>query len=154
LADQDRSKWNHRLIEAGNDYMNKAAVGNAVSPYHIEAAISYEHCLAESFDRTNWNKILELYDWLCRISPSPVAYLNRVVAVMKVLGPEKALSELHEIPGVNKLESFYLYYSLAGEIYLNLNQKKHAIENLRKALELTQSESEKKLLMEKISGIR
>jgi predicted RNA polymerase sigma factor len=60
LPYQDRTKWNYGLISLGNDYMNKAASGNEVSPYHIEAAIAFEHCTAETFEQTNWKRILEL----------------------------------------------------------------------------------------------
>ena len=154
LPDQDRSRWNSDLINSGNMYLNKAASGERVSTYHIEAAISYEHCMAGSFLTTNWKRILELYDWLCRIAPSPVAYLNRVIVVLQFKGPEEAISEFAKIPEVNKLESYYLYYSLAGEIYARLNNKKEAIHHLNKALELTRSNPEKKLLMEKIRVLK
>ncbi|MES1224221.1 MAG: sigma-70 family RNA polymerase sigma factor, partial [Bacteroidota bacterium] len=62
LPYQDRSKWNQELISLGNEYMNRAAFGNTISTYHLEAAIAYEHCIAESFDKTNWQLILEWYD--------------------------------------------------------------------------------------------
>jgi RNA polymerase sigma-70 factor (ECF subfamily) len=49
LAQQDRTQWNRRLIEEGNDWMNKAAYGDGISIYHIQAAIAYEHCIALPF---------------------------------------------------------------------------------------------------------
>ncbi len=58
LAAQDRSKWDRELIDRGNYYLNKAAVGDTVSTYHIEAAIAFEHCVAASFEDTNWERIL------------------------------------------------------------------------------------------------
>ena len=91
LPMQDRKKWNTKLIDEGNEYMNKAAFGNVVSTYHIEAAIAYEHCSAKYFKDTNWNRILEYYEWLCKISPSPINELNKAVAIMELYGAEKAL---------------------------------------------------------------
>ena len=68
LPYQDRSKWNKDLITEGNNYMNKAAFGETISTYHLEAAIAYEHCSAENFSKTNWKRILELYEWLCAVA--------------------------------------------------------------------------------------
>ena len=84
LAYQNRQKWDKELIMLGNYYMNKAAFGSELSSYHIEAAIAYEHCSAKNFADTNWIRILQLYEWLCKASSSPVTELNRTVAVMEV----------------------------------------------------------------------
>lgn len=153
LPYQDRTKWNHELIARGNEYMNKAAFGNSVSTYHLEAVIAYEHCAAKSFSKTNWKRILELYEWLCKISSSPVSELNKVVAVMQVHGAATALAALENIPGKKKLETFYLYHSLLGEIYSRLNNSVEAKNYFEKAIHLTQSETEKKILKEKIVAL-
>ena len=152
LPYQDRSKWNTDLIALGNNFMNRAAFGD-ISSYHIEAAIAYEHCTAESFDKTNWQKILELYTWLCNISPSPISELNKVVAIMQVHGAQKALQSLEQIADRKKLETFYLYHSLLGEIYTQLNNTKEAKQQFEKALALTQSNMEKKILRDKILAL-
>ncbi|TND07223.1 MAG: RNA polymerase sigma-70 factor, ECF subfamily [Bacteroidetes bacterium] len=151
LPRQDRSKWNTALIDEGNEYMNLAASGDQVSSYHIEAAIAYEHCSAESFDKTDWRKILGLYDWLCRVAPSPIAELNKAVAVMEVHGPAEALKALLEIPERNKMESFYLFHSLLGEVYYRLNNFDDAKKSLETAIRLTQSDAEKKILRNKLA---
>ncbi len=150
LPMQDRKKWNTKLIDEGNEYMNKAAFGNVVSPYHIEAAIAYEHCSAKSFKDTNWNRIFEYYEWLCKISPSPINELNKVVAIMELHGAEKALQSLETISDLNKLESFYLYHSLLGEIYSRINNLPEAKQHFETAILLTHSETERKMLKNKI----
>ncbi len=153
LPYQDRSKWNFDLIYSGSEYMNKAAFGNELSSYHIEAAIAFEHCKADNFSKTNWKKILELYEWLCDISPSPISELNKTVAVMMVHGADKALHSLENIPDKKKLESFYLYHSLLGEINSRLDQSVEAKINFENAIKLTKSETEKKMLQEKIIAL-
>jgi len=152
LPYQDRSKWNKELVALGNDYMDRAAFGDSVSAYHIEAAIAFEHCTAESFDTTNWQRILELYDWLCSISPSPVSELNKAVAIMQVHGAQKALEAL-ELIDRKKLEKFYLYHSLYGEIHSRLNNTRLAQMYFQTASKLTQSETEKKILRDKIGAL-
>jgi len=153
LPEQDRSKWNFNLVQEGNKYLNKAAFGNSISTYHIEAAIAYEHCSAKNFKLTDWIRILQLYEWLCKISPSPVTELNKSIAVMQVHGPESAMKSVMEIPGRKKLESFYLYHSLLGEINSRMLKKTEAKKNFEDAIRLTNSEPEKKMLKNKINAL-
>jgi RNA polymerase sigma-70 factor (ECF subfamily) len=150
LPMQDREKWNASLIDEGNEYMNKAAFGDVVSAYHIEAAIAYEHCSAKLFKETNWKRILEYYEWLCKISPSPINELNKAIAVMELYGPERALHELQSINDKKKLESYYLYHSLLGEIYSRINNFSSAKQHFETAIQLTHSETERKMLKNKI----
>ncbi|MDD1443920.1 sigma-70 family RNA polymerase sigma factor [Dolichospermum sp. ST_sed3] len=150
LPYQDRRKWNKELMLLGNSYMNKAAFGNRISSYHLEAAIAYEHCAAESFSKTNWNRILDHYEVLCKISFSPITGLNKVVAEMQVYGAAKALLSLQSIADLKKLETFYLYYSLLGEIHSRLNHSVEAKKYFEIAVNMTKSDAEKKILKEKI----
>ena len=150
LPMQDRKKWDTKLIDEGNEYMNKAAFGDTVSPYHIEAAIAYEHCSAKLFKDTNWERILEYYKWLCKISPSPINELNKTIAVMELYGAPEALYELQSINDKKKLGSYYLYHSVLGEIYSRINNLKSAKQHFETAIQLTHSETERKMLKNKI----
>ena len=154
LPYQDRSIWDKGLIGLGNWYLGDAASGEEISPYHLEAAIAFEHCRAENFESTNWGRILELYEWLCRVSPSPVSDLNMAVAVMQVHGPASALELIQKIPDRKKMENYYLFHSLLGEIHSRMKNDFDAKRSFEKAMELARSEFEKKLLREKISGLR
>ena len=153
LPMQDRKKWNTKLIDEGNEYMNKAAFGNVVSSYHLEAAIAYEHCSVKFFKDTNWKRILEYYEWLCKISPSPINELNKAVVVMEIYGCAVALEELESIKEKKKLESYYLYHSLLGEIYSRLDNLPVAKEHFETAINLTHSETERKMLGNKILSL-
>ncbi|MBA2613088.1 MAG: sigma-70 family RNA polymerase sigma factor [Bacteroidetes bacterium] len=153
LSEQDRTKWNQALIEEGSNYFNLAASGEAISSYHLEAAIAFEHCTASSFETTNWKLILNYYNLLCEIAPSPITELNKAVATLQAHGPEKALQELNSIKEKNKLASYYLYYSLLGEICSKQNKLKEAKEHFEKALALTRSEPEKRMLLNKIKDL-
>jgi RNA polymerase sigma-70 factor (ECF subfamily) len=154
LSHQDRNKWDQKLIELGNWYMGDAAGGNEISPYHLEAAIAFEHCTAKSMEETNWKRILELYEWLCHISPSPISEMNKVVAVMQVNGPRVALEALKQIPEKKKLESYYLYHSLLGEMYAKLGDTNQAKISYDYAFTLTPSDAEKKILTEKMEVLK
>jgi len=151
LPYQDRSKWNFELIAVGNEYMSRAAYGDSISKYHLEAAIAFEHCAAESYDKTNWSRILELYEWLCRISLSPILELNKAVATLHVHGAAEALKVLEVIQEKKKIESYYLYHSLLGELFSRLDRDAEARREFEIAMEMTKSETEKKLMASKIS---
>ena len=152
LQYQDRSKWNRWLIALGNEFMARAATGDSVTRYHVEAAIAFEHCTAKNFEETNWKRILELYEWLCRIDPSPIVELNRAVAVMQVLGPDEALKSVAAIHEKKRIESYYLYHGLIGEIYSRLDMSAEADAEFAIAMSLTKSETERKLLATRITG--
>ena len=79
--------------------------------------------------------------------------MNKAVAVMQVYGATEALKALEQINYKKKLESFYLYHSLLGEIHSQLNQNKKAKEYFEIAVTLTQSETEKKVIMSKIMAL-
>jgi len=150
---QDRKKWDIAMIEKGNEYMGKAAFGDVISSYHLQAAIAYEHCSAQSFKETNWERILNYYEWRCKISDSPVNELNKIVAVMEVHGAKTALQELNNIKDKKKLESYYLYHSLQGEIHSRLHDFTKAKIFFEAAIKLTQSETEQKMLSNKIVAL-
>jgi RNA polymerase sigma-70 factor (ECF subfamily) len=117
LAQQDRTQWNRRLIEEGNDWMNKAAYGDGISSYHIEAAIAFEHCIALTFEDTNWQQILAWYDMLVQLHPTAFVALNRMTVVFKISGAAETLQQLQLSPFLKEWEKHYIYYSLLGEIY-------------------------------------
>ncbi|MEO6455469.1 MAG: sigma-70 family RNA polymerase sigma factor [Ginsengibacter sp.] len=153
LPMQDRKKWDTVMIEKGNEYMDRAAFGDVLSSYHLQAAIAYEHCRALNFEETNWQKILNYYEWLCKISDSPVNELNKIIAVMEVHGAGQALEKLYDIKDKKKLESYYLYYSLLGEIHSRLHDLTKAKMSFESAFKLTRSETEQKMLRNKILAL-
>jgi RNA polymerase sigma factor (sigma-70 family) len=150
LEDQDRALWNQDLIRIGYDYFSKAAEGNHLSEYHIEAGIAQHHIAAESFEKTNWSGLLFLYDLLIKINPSPVTSLNRAIVISRVNGFREALQEMLEING---LDSYYLYHAALGEFYGKLGNTTKAYEHLNRALLLTGSNQEKQLIGERIKKL-
>lgn len=153
LPDQNRGLWDARLIETGNAYMHRSAVGEGLTAYHLEAAIAYEHCVAPSFGATRWERILEYYDWLRRISPGPMTLLNRVIVVMQIEGPAAALKDLEAIPDQGVLRPHPLYHALLGEIRMRMGDTDGAREGFEKAASLTQSEAERAVLRGKIDSL-
>lgn len=153
LKHQDRSIWDEELIILGNHYMNKAAFGSKLTSYHIEAAIAYEHCVAPSYEETNWKNIISYYDMLYNLNTDPVVYLNRCLVVLELYGPFKALKELDLIKNDPFLKKYYLYYAIMGSIHQQINLTEQAKAYFKKAMTLTKSEPELALLQEKLGEL-
>ncbi len=154
LFDQDRTKWNPILIRSGEDYLNKASFGNALTTYHLEAAIAYQHCCAKRYEDTDWNEILGYYNILLDIAADPIVFLNRSLVILELKGPEDALKSLEKMKKNKLLEKYYLYHATLGEIHQRLSN--HALSRVcyEKAIQLTQSKSEKQFLQAKITSNR
>jgi len=138
LDDQDRAKWDQRLITQGLLQLGQAAQGTEISEYHLQAGIAALHGLAPDYASTDWEKILLHYDELMRLKPSPVVALNRAVAVAHLHGPQAGLDTIAEIPQREKIEGHYLLYTVTGELHWRLKHHQAAAWNFRKALGLAQ----------------
>lgn len=97
LADQDRTGWDRAAIAEGADLVTRSLADSPVGPYQVQAAIAAVHCEAATAKDTDWPQVLALYDVLERIAPSPVAALNRAVAVGEVHGPRAGLDAVAEL---------------------------------------------------------
>jgi RNA polymerase sigma-70 factor (ECF subfamily) len=133
LDDQDRSKWNAQMIERGLVELILAASGTELSEYHLQAGIAACHCTAPDYASTNWPRILELYDQLIRIKPSPIVALNRAVAVAAVHGAQAGLDALAAIAQRDRLDSYYLLHAVRGEFLSRLNDHPAAAEAYERA---------------------
>lgn len=153
LEEQDRTKWNSELIKIGLYYLNKSSEGNEITDYHIEASIVAEHSIAKNFSETNWESILHLYNALRRINSSPVVLLNRAIVIGKISGAKQAIEEINSIPEIEKyIKSNYLFSAVLGELYIQINKNAEAKKYFEKAISLTNSEAEKKLIQKKLNS--
>ena len=153
LARQDRSKWDQDIIELANQYMRKSSKAEKLSQYHVEAAIAFEHCRAESYEDTNWKAILGYYDILLKFGNNPVVALNKCLVTLEIDGPKKAMKALQKIDST-KLKKYYLFHAVCGAIYHQLGKKKDAIVYFKNAKALTHSTHEQVLLEEKITMLQ
>lgn len=154
LAQQDRNKWNHELVKRGYYYLNFSSQGDRLTVYHIESAIAAEHCIAASFEETNFERLLSLYDFLLEMKPSPVVQLNRAVVLSYTGKTREAVNYIFTIDDIEQLlQTQYMFNAVLGELYVRNNEPYKAKTYLEQALHLTQSEAEKKLLREKVAAI-
>ncbi len=117
LAKQDRTSWDKNLIAQGIDYLHQASSGKEISSYHLHAGIAAEHCLAESFQSTNWTSIHNQYTLLKRIASSPIILFNK--AISKYYGVDKhdALADLIALKDSPELQKNLHYHTALGVFY-------------------------------------
>ncbi len=152
LQEQDRAVWDQTMIERGMFHLRESAAGADISEYHFQAGIAACHATAIDYKSTDWAKILLLYDRLMEFDDSPVVALNRAVAVANVRGPEAGLQTLRAIRDREKLDSYYLFYAVVGELEMRLNNHAAAAEQFRKAFELAETKSERAFLLKRLQA--
>jgi RNA polymerase sigma-70 factor (ECF subfamily) len=153
LEEQDRRRWDRRLIHAGLDELGRSATGDTISSYHLQAGIAAVHAASPDYAATDWPAILEQYDDLMRIAPSPVVALNRAVALAMVAGPETALIELECIRATPGMDSYYLLHVTAAELHRRTGDTNSANEHYLRAQSLTTTAPEQRFLARKIAGV-
>ncbi len=153
LQDQDRRLWDRALIAEGLEELDRSAGGEKISEYHLQAGISACHCLAESYEATDWSRILMLYEMLVYIDNSPIVLLNRAVAIAKVHGPRAGIHAITKIKDRKRLEKYYLLHAVLGEFSMELGNSEQAAKHYRKALEFTRVKSERMFLSGKLKSI-
>ena len=126
LPNQDRARWDQRLITRGFRHLDVAASGDGVTPFHVEAEIASLHATAPTWAATDWRRIVAAYDALFALNPSPVVGLNRVVAIRELAGDATALAELSQLGPQAALEGYHLYHSVHGELLAALGRTEAA----------------------------
>ncbi|MDM7989075.1 DUF6596 domain-containing protein [Arthrobacter sp. zg-Y877] len=97
LAQQDRGRWDTHLIIEGIGVLQRALARDRLGEYQAQAAIAALHADAQKPEDTDWPQIVQWYDELVRRTGSPVARLNRAVAVGEADGPRAGLAALAQL---------------------------------------------------------
>lgn len=134
LPDQDRTRWDRSQIQEGLAELGRAGRHHEAGPYFLQAAIAAEHAGAERAEDTNWPRIVRLYDALVQLTPSPVARLNRLVAVSMASGPEIAYRELGALE--ESLGDYSYYHAARADLLRRLDRRAGARSAYQRALEL------------------
>ena len=142
LADQDRSLWDAALIAEGQELVRRCLRRNQPGPYQVQAAIAAVHSDAPSAAATDWAQIVQLYDQLMALAPSPVVALNRAVAVAEVDGPAAAL-EL--VDGLD-LTRHHVFFAVRADLLRRLGRMTEAAAAYDAAIELAGNEPERAFL--------
>jgi RNA polymerase sigma-70 factor (ECF subfamily) len=145
LGDQDRSLWDRELIEEGQSLVRACLRRNQPGPFQIQAAIAAVHSDSPIAEGTDWSQILQLYDQLMAMAPTPVVALNRAVAVAEIDGVNAALDQLEGLD----LDGYHLFHATRAELLRRNGRIEAADAAYGAALALVSNQAERRLLEER-----
>jgi RNA polymerase sigma-70 factor (ECF subfamily) len=153
LADQDRTAWDRADIAEGLVLVRRALRGRPPGPFALRAAIAAVHAEAPGWQATDWPEIVGLYDLLLRRWPSPVAALNRAVAVGFAHGPAAGLAALDDL-AVEPALAGYPYAAVArAEFLRRLGRPAEAAPAYEEALLFTGNDVERGFLQDRLASL-
>ncbi|EID73788.1 MULTISPECIES: RNA polymerase sigma factor [Rhodococcus] len=150
LPDQDRSRWDRDLVAEGQSLVRKCLRRNTPGQYQIQAAINAVHSDAATAADTDWWQILQLYDQLMPLAPSPVVALNRAVAVAEVRGPEEGLALVDQLD----LDNYHLYHAVRADLLRRLGRSGEAARAYDAARDRTENVVEREFLRVQRDSLR
>ena len=142
LAEQDRGRWDRDLIAEGQAIVRQCLDRNQPGPYQIQAAINAVHSDAADAAATDWWQILQLYNQLLSLAPSPVVALNRAVAVAEVEGPDAALTLLDGL----ELDRYHLFHAIRADLLRRLGRNADAEIAYEEAIARAENAAEREFL--------
>ncbi|MGW3785630.1 RNA polymerase sigma factor [Micromonospora chokoriensis] len=149
LPRQDRGLWDSELVAEGQALVRRCLRRDQPGPYQIQAAIAAVHSAAPRATDTDWNQILQLYDHLTRIAPSPVVALNRAVALAEVAGPTVALAEVDRLD----LAGYHPHHAVRADLLARLGRNAEAVDAYRTAVALTDNAAERAFLTARAAAL-
>lgn len=151
LEEQDRSLWDRTAMAEAHDLIVAGLRGGQPGRYVLQAAIASLYAEAPSYDRTDWPQIVELYDRLLDVWPSPVVALNRAVPMAMVAGPDAALAEVEKLDLDGSLSGYQYLPAVKADLLRRLGRPDEAAEAYQQALDLTTNEAERAFLAARLA---
>ena len=151
LRDQDRGLWDAGLIARGRAHLTHALGQRHPGAYQIQAAISALHAEAASFTATDWAQIAGLYRALEGLAPSPIVTLNRAAAIAFGGDAQAALEML--APLRDSLASYQPFYATSADICAELGDVAAAVQNYRRAIDLSTNRAEQAWLAAQLARL-
>ncbi|WFU09235.1 sigma factor [Rhizobium sp. CB3090] len=136
LADQAPALWDEGLIDEAEGLLIRASGFDAFGRYQLEAAIQSAHVVRRRTGATDWVAIERLYDGLCAITGSPVAAINRAIAVAQTRGPAAGLAALPMLAPGSRLVEYQPYWAARAELHARLGEMAAAREAYDQAIAL------------------
>ncbi|MEV6271229.1 sigma-70 family RNA polymerase sigma factor [Kribbella sp. NPDC051936] len=155
LADQDRSRWNGKLLAEGVARAT-AALQRGHGRFALQAAVAGLHVTAPSWEQTDWRQVVRMYDAMMVSWPTPIVALNRVAARSLVPGAdlEAVLAELDTLGKEPALATYAYLPATRADVLTRLGRRPEAAQAYEKAIELTANETERRFLTARLTSLR
>jgi RNA polymerase sigma-70 factor (ECF subfamily) len=132
LSEQNRDLWDRKLISLGMRHFGESATGDKITTYHLQAEIAAIHAASNS--NTDWPRLVELYNELYKLEPTPIVLLNRAIAISRADGPHAGLAALEQIDAHHALRNYHLLPAVAAELWKQVGDRERAAQSYQRAL--------------------
>jgi len=153
LEQQDRQRWEWPLVHQAFRHLDRAATGDLMTPYHVQAAIAAAHAAAPAFGDTDWPRICDLYDQLYQLTPTPIVALNRAIATGARFGPEAGLTALDPLAAEPTLARYHLLYGARAKFLRDAGRPAEAAGMYRQSLACRLSNPERRFLQQQLDDM-
>jgi len=153
LEEQDRSRWNREQIAEALPLVRQALIAPDADLLTLQAAIAAEHCKAVNAEETDWKRIVDFYDRLASLQPSPVVSLNRAVAVGMAQGAPPALVLIDDLIAAGDLDGYHLLHAARADMLRRMGAVKEAAKSYERALSLVTNDSERRFLERRLHEV-
>jgi RNA polymerase sigma-70 factor (ECF subfamily) len=151
LEEQDRARWNQSQIAESLPLVEEALRNNP-GTFALQAAIAAVHCSAARAEDTDWAEIVQLYDLLLQLQPSPIIELNRAVAVAMASSPQAGLSLIDALSA--QLDEYHLLHAARADLLRRAGAFHEAAQSYARALALVSNDSERRFLERRLNEAR
>lgn len=151
MEEQDRALWDRKMIASGLASLEVSrASGGLPGYYTLQAEIAAIHATAATADVTDWASIVDAYDALLVLRPSPVIELNRAVAVGFRDGPVAGLAAL-DVLGDGA--GYPLVASVRADLLRRAGRRAEAADAYRTAIAVANTDAERRQLIRRLATI-
>ncbi len=149
LARQDRARWDGKMIEDAEAALRRASRTGQIGQFQLEAAIQSAHTEGARTGSVPWSVIKSLYDALVELTGSPVAAINRAVALAEVSGPDAGVAALEAVSVDARVESYQPYWAARAELMRRVGEREEARHAYQVAIGLERDPSVREYLAER-----
>lgn len=153
LAEQDPARWDAPMIDEAEALLERAGAGGDVGRFQLEAAVQSAHAVRRHAGRADWAAIEQLYEALCALTGSPVAGVNRAIAVAEVRGPAAGLAALDALAGDERLALYQPYWAARADLLARNGDERAARVAYEQAIGLERDPAVRRFLQQRAAAV-
>jgi RNA polymerase sigma-70 factor (ECF subfamily) len=154
LGLQHTALWDAAMIEEAEAALRRASGARLIGRYQLEAAIQSAHVERRRTGAVPWSAILSLYDALVTLTASPVASINRALALAETEGASAGLEALAAVSGDPRIAAYQPYWAARAELLARTGAQTEARQAYEIAIGLERDPAVKRFLEMRQTGLR
>lgn len=153
FSEQNQELWNWDMIKEAEALLLQASALGTIGRYQLEAALQSAHVYRVRTGRSNWEDVVQLYDVLLKLAPSPVIEINRAAAIAELKGAQTALEVLGEIAADPRVAEYQPYWATRADLLARLGAKEEASQAYQLAIGLERDPAVRRFLQKRNSQL-